>query len=281
MGLEMKKSFVILLILIPLYSNAKLLIMTYSYNRPDFIEFQYKTFKKFLNDEYEFVVFNDAPGDEMCHSIKEMCEKYAITCHRIPQEIHTYDFLERWPEEPKNSPSIRNANVVQYSLQLIGYKHDDIVVLLDSDMFLVKPFSIKNYLAHYGIAGVDQLRGTHINYIWIGIVFLNMPNLPDRETINFNCGKIDDVGVDVGGHTHYYLKNHPNVPVKYIGYCSVHEAIDNPLWSDFVQKDPGGDFFLEKAFLHYGSGTNWNNKTADYHTYKTAAYNALFLKLLS
>ncbi len=43
----------------------KVLIMTYVHSRPDFIELHDKTFKAFLKDDYEYVVFNDAPNVTM------------------------------------------------------------------------------------------------------------------------------------------------------------------------------------------------------------------------
>ena len=57
---------------LPIYSE-KVLIFTYSYNRPDFIEIQEKTFKKFLKDDYEFVVFNDARYPDMQAKIRNTC----------------------------------------------------------------------------------------------------------------------------------------------------------------------------------------------------------------
>ena len=52
--------------LMPLLLNAsilypQILICTFAYNRPDFIEIQYLTFKKFLMDDFKLVVFNDFP----------------------------------------------------------------------------------------------------------------------------------------------------------------------------------------------------------------------------
>jgi len=58
----MKIRYLFLTILLTLFTNPKdkVLVLTCAFNRPDFIELQYKTFKAFLNDDYEFVVFNDA-----------------------------------------------------------------------------------------------------------------------------------------------------------------------------------------------------------------------------
>ena len=79
--------------------EAKVLIFTYAYNRPEFIETQYKTFKKFLLDEYEYVVFNDAIEPVLKKKIELMCEKLQIRCILIPQEIHDRPYLKRHPLE--------------------------------------------------------------------------------------------------------------------------------------------------------------------------------------
>ena len=50
-----------------LTTQTKVLIFTYSYNKPEFIELQYKTFKKFLLDDHELIVFNDAIEKKRLH----------------------------------------------------------------------------------------------------------------------------------------------------------------------------------------------------------------------
>ncbi len=45
--------------------SAKVLLFTFAYNRPELIELQYKTFKKFLLDDYELIVINDAKSPDM------------------------------------------------------------------------------------------------------------------------------------------------------------------------------------------------------------------------
>ena len=73
----MKKLYLTLLLLFNSSIHAKILIYTFAYNRPDFIEIQYHTFKKFLKEEFELVVFNDARKEEMKQEIDSMCKKYA------------------------------------------------------------------------------------------------------------------------------------------------------------------------------------------------------------
>lgn len=281
---------------VTLSSYAKVLIFTYSYNRPDFIEIQYKTFKKFLRDEYEFIVFNDAIDPKAHMEIKQMCQNYDITCIAIPQEIHTGAY----------NPSVRNCDVVQYSLNTLGFEHDDIIALFDSDLFLIKEFSIRDYLKGYDLFGVHQKRD-HIDYLWIGLVFLNMGTMPQKNTINFGCGAIGNTVVDAGGFSHYYLKNNPEARVAYCdGILYLHdftcnECIQNdklscnhnidkmeklnfsPALINLAQSGRNNimEVYLHNTFLHYRAGTNWNNDSAHYHQRKTNLLNTFIKELLA
>ena len=50
--------------------NAKVLLITHAYNQPEFIKWQDAALKKFLKDEYEYVVFNDASNLAMQQRIE-------------------------------------------------------------------------------------------------------------------------------------------------------------------------------------------------------------------
>ena len=208
--------FLLLLLSFPIFLSAHVLVMTQTYNRPDFIEIQYHTLKKFLKDEYEFVVFNDAPNEEMCNQITEMCARYKIRCMRIPQSIHTYAYLHRLPREQFNHSCVRCANVVQYSLNELGLQHDDLVMIIDSDMFLVKDFNLREYMQDYDLAGVSQSRPNGVEYIWNGLVFFDMKRLLNKHLINFNCGEVNNTPVDVGGQMHHYFKQTPETRTRFI-----------------------------------------------------------------
>jgi len=269
------------------------LVVTSAYNRPDFIEVQYKTLKKFLLDEYEYVVFNDARDPSLQYEIENMCAKWNIRCINIPQSIHDLPYLERVPGEGFHDPAVRNANVVQYALNSIGFDHNGIVTILDSDMFLVKPFSIEDYLSGYEIGGVPQSyskNGISIEYLWIGIAFLDMGKLPDKEKINFNCGRIKGVPVDAGGHTYDYLQSHPELNIRlfyarYFGNVSFDFKTDDLGLEDreiaLLQSGMVNvEFFLNGTFFHYRSGTNWDYQTSAYHENKTRIFNEYIQNIL-
>ncbi len=276
--------------------HSKILIFTYSYNRPDFIDIQYKTFKKFLLDDYEFVVFSDARNQGMHNPIEARCKKYGLRCIRFPQHLHNKPYLQRWPGENYNYPTIRCCNIVQYSLDTVGFNHDDIVVLFDSDMFLVKEFSIREFLEGYDLAGVRQGRVKHLS---IDLAFLNMATMPNKRTINFNCGRVNNIPVDAGGQTYHYLKNNPEAKVREFGGLHIStgtiqcqnckqknilacthntELLKNYGFDNkaikFIQAGPHNVGFKARGnFLHYRGGTNWNNMSAAYHNHKTKLFN--------
>ncbi len=194
--------------------HAKVLLFTYSYNKPEFIELQYKTFNKFLLDDYELIVINDANNLEMQNQIMETCTRYNLRCINIPQEIHQRPYLDR-PKGPfvlsnHNSANARNCNVVQYSLDILGFSHSDIIALFDSDIFLIKEFSITEYLQGFDLAGYDRLDFSlprkSKSFLWIGLIFLKTNALLLKESFNVNCGYIGASIVDSGGYSNYYLE---------------------------------------------------------------------------
>ena len=156
---------------------AKIRILTFHCNQSDFIELQYKTLIKFLKDDFELLVFNDAITKENEQSIEDICNKYQIKCIRFQQEWHLTDplncYLKMRLEEPStigtwgwnastsieeigNNPSVRHNHVIQYALDHYGYDHDDMVVIMDGDNFLIKPLSIRELLNSNHIIAFDR-----------------------------------------------------------------------------------------------------------------------------
>ena len=132
----------------------------------------------------------------------------------------------------------------------------------------------------YDLAAVPQGR-SNISYLWPGLAFMDMRTLPNKETINWNCGKVDGVSVDTGGHMHIYLKNNPALRVFRFGPMSNSRLIcdvckRNKQYScthnDEVLQRHGFDiktikflqscrhhveFLLDKNFFHCG-GMSWD-----------------------
>lgn len=170
---------------------AKILIMVPVFNRPEFIDFQCRTFKKFLLDEYELVFFNDANDAKIQQQIEQMCVKYGVACVRVPQNLHNID-----PNCHKAVASFRHGEVLTYIFENYGFKHNDIVAIFDSDMFLINPFSIREYL---GENDLNSWNGNILTHFGL----FNIPKLmlKDFQTVKFRArylsnGEFRDVGHD-------------------------------------------------------------------------------------
>ncbi len=305
----MKKTFIAFLLLISLALNAEVLIITHSYNRPDFIDIQCRTFKKFLKDTYRFVVFNDATDPELNGKINDVCKLYGIDCVEIPQEIHTRPYHKREPGDPLNRPNIRHCNCIQYSLDTLGFNHNGPVAIVDSDIFLIRPISIEALLREVDI--VAPIRGAEnkVFYLWPGLCFLAMDRLPEKETMNFNCGMVNNAIVDSGGHTYTYLINHPEVTFKnaieywaYQLFCPDRFVPDHMIDTTtpveiqiqrlsqmgfnereiaFLQKKPHSiNFALDNHFLHYRAGTNYDNQSKEFDERKSRLINDFINEIL-
>ncbi len=282
----LKSLFIALIVASNSHATDKILIITHSFNRPDFIAIQDKTFKTFLADSYEFVIFNDGPYEEMAQAIDDTCKQLQLRSIRIPQSIH----------QGRNHPCERCADVVQYSLQVLGFDYPGIVAIIDSDMFLIKPLTITEFLKEYDLFGTSQYRpegpNPVVKYIWNGLVFMDMRTLPDKKSMNWDCGRVLGHPVDVGGQMHHYLKNNPQIRFK--DYCGIQldalprstQELKNLGYNDLMiwliqQGLYVMEFHAGDLFLHYHAGGNWNRQPASYHQHKTKILHQFLDKLLT
>lgn len=282
--------------LMPLFLQAEnLLIITHAFN-DNFIALQKKSLA-LLKDKHEFVVFNDANTNAMAKKVEQACKKANVRCIRVPQEIHDRPYLERLPDENFHRPNIRHVNCCKYSLDVLGYDFDGIVGFLDSDMFFIRPISILEEMVGYDFMAVGRggaNKGVTIGYLWPGLCFMRMNKLPDKYTLDFNCGYIKGVSVDSGGYSYYYLTTHPQVKRKGVdevwGYqlhCPDRFVPSNMLklrasrkdciatfkslgfnkreMAFLMQKPDTIQFLLKNSILHYRAGTNYDGRSAQYN----------------
>lgn len=281
------------LLVLAFNANAKILIITHCYNRSEFIEMQYRSFKALILDDHEYIVFNDAPNKSMNEEIHRACNVLGIRCFDIPQSLH----------KPSDAPNDRHAAGVNFSLDRIGFDNDDIVCIIDSDMFLVRPLSIREYMKNKHI--VSAIKGTdpNIDYLWPVLMFLNMPLLPDRHSMRFNPIRENGISADSGGQSHYYLKAHRDLTVEdinilwsynlFLGNIDVNLPVDtttpdhikiqkyeslgfNKHEIAFMLKRPNTfEFFFDKHFVHYHGGSNYHGHSALFHMQKMKIFNEL------
>ena len=128
----------------PLNNNAL-------FNRPDFIEWQYKSFKQFLRDTYQYIDFNDAQDTARNYQINELCNLLGVRC------IGAQTDRGKPRVSSLSVSSWRHSQAIAYSMNELGFNRDGLVMLIDSDMFLIKGFSVTDFL-NYDIAGIRQVR---------------------------------------------------------------------------------------------------------------------------
>ena len=240
----------------------KVKIYTYPDKRPDFILRQKKTFDAFLQDDFEYIVINNGSNEELRKEIFYICNENNITHYLIDSPNHS-------------NPTIACAYPINQSLDrfIKNEKVADISVIIDSDMFFIKEFSIFDFVKDYELAAIKQIRG-NVNYIWNGIVFINHKKIVDIKEFDFGFQRINNQHTDVGGNMYFYFKKHPNCLLRNILHTShINGANKNlKVLPKYFLKKYDIDFcfeLIEKSILHYGRGSNWDGMPHDYHKRKT------------
>lgn len=248
-------------------------IITLSFNRPDFIELQLKTLKKWVKD-FEYVVYDNCPDD----AIKDECDRLGIKC--IPIKIFSTD--TSWAVGLSLN---KMWDTLQYEKGKLWY--------IDSDMFLIGELPNLDC----DMAFIPQERGEY-TYPWTGLMYFNMDTLPHPEELKWQID-YSAKDTDVGGMNHYYLiENQPRI-LELEMYTMIdtnkysYNGKDSDLKNDHMVlmkmahylklphpysfdllRPKAGDFFI----FHYKSGSGYPEfMTEKYNRLKTEA----LVKLLS
>jgi hypothetical protein len=216
----------------------KLKIFTTVTNQPSFAELQANTFREFLECDYEFHIVDDSVGynDEY----QQICNDYGAHYHLKEEKI-----------VPHN-PMLSCAQAVQWTYDNFMHKsEDDIVLFLDSDMFLFQKFNPIEYMQDKIITGCLQTRGS-IDYLWNGILMFNMPKIHQQNgKLDFGCGSVEGEFCDVGGRTYYFLKENDiqvdDLRPKFEGQ---YNGIDLE----------NMETFMDGKFFHFRGGALWDGK---------------------
>jgi hypothetical protein len=247
-------------------------------NRPDFIELQVKSFKKYLQEDFSFTIFNNSKFDRMPEylGIEDMCRKYEIMTFDVLKDedlIDRCNALEMSCRVFNNQGNYSNPNCAGcYACCFVWEKHiskyqGGNVCLLHPDVFLDQPVTLSDYLKDTPLCFMPQTRpnlgGIHMHD---AMVLADMSKLPDPETIFWWGSRVNGILTDIGGQTFFYLKAHPDL---------------NPtlIQQRFTEDDPTTEFHPSEyevfsiadrpIALHYLRGSNWNYRSEIYHKQKT------------
>jgi hypothetical protein len=251
----------------------KVQIFTSVVNRPEFLTVQKQLFDQFLDDYYQFNVVDDSIDDLVSDQFNQIAQDNDIRYYKKPRIGSNLN------------PAEACAEAVQWTYDNIILKehNQDLVLFLDSDMFLVDTFGLKDYLEDKIICGCPQIRG-HVKYIWNGLMFFNMPKIMSIDSnINFNCGHVDGHLTDVGGNTWYYfVKNKIKFTETDVQYPTHFNDIE--LQNEEVTKGYNFELHLDGKFLHYRAATNWHSNwrgSRDPLKQKTETFNKIISNILA
>jgi hypothetical protein len=267
-----------------------LYIQTAVVNNPKFIEMQHMTLKRFVKDDYKFVVYNDAKywEDYSNHndtSIKKeiirTCERLNIECINIPNDHHVQ----------KTSAGDRCADACNYILK-DQLKNNEKALMLDSDMFIVDDINICNKYSEYEMAIVPQVREKKlrtsdnnvidVHYYWNGVAFFDMPWVKNKHLLNWDALGGRCAATDVGGEMYRHIHETPHsktysIPHLMTGHWNRTHFPDhlNPVLMNYLENDPknfDGNYFAEiydGYIFHYRAGGNWEKLNKEVHQMRT------------
>ena len=256
----------------------------------NYIEIQYLSLKKFLKNDFEYIIFNDAKNfnDSTNNNDLTIKKKVIDTCKKLNIQCinHNNDFHINM-----KSASFRHATVLNLMLEYQKNNPDE-YLYIDNDIFLIDYLDINKY-RKYDTAIVLQHRNINnidINYIWPGLCYFNK-NISNINLLNWNLAN----GCDTGGMTYKWLldinnsntfpttkslrtaKNNEiynNDKIYFINHLwasswEINELPDNLnnnkkfvelLVSDVRNKNNKISCELyDSVFLHYRGGSNWNS----------------------
>lgn len=236
----------------------RVLVVVIAYNQPSFLGLQLACLQKFMVEPFTFVVYNNADNAKMENEIATECTQLNVSCIRVPQEVH----------KNQNNPSNRCAKSLQYAYDKQIASHRPYSMVLDTDMFLIRKFSIVDYLQGFDMAGIYQTR-EHIHYITNQLIMFHTSKLVHPWEITWDCGLVDGVGTDVGGTFHNYMTQYPFIELKRIETISSQVLdkkelsktirsvqLQNYLLHDYGEK-PFSELYADQTFLHLRAGSNW------------------------
>lgn len=235
------------------------IITTVAYNKPKFIEYQYRSFKKFIQNDFEYVVFNNADNPDIKKEIDDACNSINVT---VKDVLHN-----------SGGDSVRAGYSLNFAIRDTKEVFGDCnLLVIDSDIFLLGEYNLESAVNKYDFVG-RYWNVEHLFYYTNHFIHLNLSKLPNIQDIDFLPVTIDDIALDCGGKLYYYFRDNPEVshgyiktvPRSYITHKNMEKYTNlknNTLLMDFFRKecDIFGDNFSEvfqDVFVHLRAGSNW------------------------
>ena len=157
--------------------------------RSDLVPLQLRLFNKFLIERYELFIVGGGKNAQVSQELALLSKQHA-----------NVQFLEC-------GKSLAECYTISYRQLVVSFR--GLVMFANSDMFLWRAFSLKQYLGAWNasFAGLIETHGRNGDYIHPGLQLLNTLMLPEdfAKTVMWDL----ESGGDVGSMTRRYLDGHP------------------------------------------------------------------------
>lgn len=258
-------------------------------NNPEYIRLQAHTLNRFCQDPFKITIFNDAKsfpdmtnhGDlSLKQQIIDVCKELDILCILIDNsQDSTIDICHR---------HARTMNIMWHNYEK---NLDDPLLVLDSDMFPVRPFSLLKELETYDFSFTLQTRND-VQYIWPNLFWCVPSRLQNKDLLDWSVDT--SRGCDTGGASDTFLKlsmsekfkEHHHLPSLQWSTESSNSYTDIPdcvlRFCEQDIKNVDGKFWCElyhNTFLHTRASSNWENICRSIHNHRTQALRQVLLSL--
>jgi hypothetical protein len=287
---------------------AKVDIYTTVSSWPEALVYQRKMLNIFCMEQFNFIALVDTspnpnPWNLWDSNLRsraiEIANEYCDEVIAFPEELHR-SRQELFPKTQRRVARYSNERVAD-ALQFI-YKYfitpsGRPSLIIDSDMFPIKPFEVTTKMKDFVLRGVLQTRrfsdtfqwknihsyvdvralGRQVNYFWNGYLQLNASQMPFAKDFSFDCGTLNGLRVDTGGASHIWYSKMIEAKREFqidlvaslssLGHelsefeASIPKRMQNYIMED--DRNVDGKVYCELydgSFLHFRSGSNWREE---------------------
>lgn len=237
----------------------KIFFFSFAVNDTFPIPIAYRAFQKYMKEDFEYIIFNDACEPQMEKDINTICEFNKIKCVKVPQHIHGIQ-----------NPSVSYAETLNWATQDYAVNNDcEVIVLMHSDIFPIGDVSISEILGDYTIASTVEFRkigDAGFTYIYPTFSVISVPKLKKLGIKELDFAL--EPGFDVGGRTKDFLIKYPNDVKLLPNYQAAYflatldptESLAQYFKADLAITRKAGlsSGWLCYNFYHYMAGSGWN-----------------------
>lgn len=218
-------------------------LIVVAFNNPQLIAYQLNNIRRFIkNSDYNYLVCDNSANGEKAEEIYEFCRRENVSYWRLPRFLY---------EDPSRS----HGYALNWIYRYIISKRKNNFMLLDHDIFPVKPVDLNAYAKEYKLAGAVSRRNK-LWYMWPGFSYYNYAFLSSHK-VNFLPEKVKKTNLDTGGGN--YLLVYRHMPENSVHEVS-REAVDFATGRKAVGDMPVQnviEYFDEEKWLHIVGGSGW------------------------